>query len=115
MPQQERQPPPDPQRDGQPPDQPRSRPWRTEGLPKKQPAGKRPRWAIWAAWGLGYLLLFGLMTVQDRSSGPLAIPYTQFKTQVTNKNVAEVFARGDTIQGALKKAVPVPGQPEQTY
>jgi cell division protease FtsH len=61
------------------------------------------------------LLLFGLMTVQDRSSGPLAIPYTQFKTQVTNKNVAEVFARGDTIQGALKKAVPVPGQPEQTY
>jgi cell division protease FtsH len=49
--------------------------------------------------------------LQDRSTGPQTIPYTEFKTQVSNKNVSEVFARGDTIQGALRKPAPVPGQP----
>lgn len=44
-------------------------------------------------------------------SGPAAIPYTEFKAQVTDKNVAEVFARANTIEGALKKEAPLPGQP----
>jgi cell division protease FtsH len=68
-----------------------------------------------AAWLFGYLLLFGLLTVQDRLSGPEPVPYTDFKSQVGNKNVAEVFARGDSIEGQLKKASPVPGQQGRTY
>ena len=79
------------------------RPWRTEGLPKGQPPKPRRRWITAALWLVGYLLLFGMLTVQDRLSGPQPVPYTEFKSQVANKNVAEVFARGDSIEGQLKK------------
>jgi cell division protease FtsH len=102
-------PPPDKASD-QAPHPPHSRPWRTEGLPKGQPGKRRPRWFLMAAWLLGYLVFFSLLTVQDRLSGPQAVPYTEFKAQVANANVKEVFARGNTIQGALKKAAPLPGQ-----
>ena len=93
----------------------RPRPWRTEGLPKREPPKPRPRWTIVAAWLVGYLVLFGILTIQDRLSGPHAIPYTEFKEQVGNKNVAEVFARGDSIEGQLKKPVPIPGQQDRAY
>jgi cell division protease FtsH len=66
-------------------------------------------------WLVGYLLLFGMLTVQDRLSGPEAVSYTDFKNQVTNNNVAELFARGDSIEGQLRKAAPAPGQPDRTY
>lgn len=60
-------------------------------------------------------MFFGLLTLQDRLNGPEAVSYTEFKSQVTAKNVAEVFSRGDTIQGALKKPAPIPNQQGQTY
>ena len=59
-----------------------------------------------AVWLVGYLLLFGMLTFQDRLSGPEPVPYTEFKSQVANKNIAELFARGDSIEGQLRKAVP---------
>ena len=68
-----------------------------------------------AVWVVGYLILFGTLTLQDRLSGPQPVPYTDFKTQVTDKNVAELFARGDSIEGQLKKAVAIPGQQDRTY
>jgi cell division protease FtsH len=68
-----------------------------------------------AVWLVGYLLLFGMLTVQDRLSGPEAVPYTEFKIQAANKNVAEVFARGDSIEGELRKAAPIPGQQDRRY
>jgi cell division protease FtsH len=64
-------------------------------------------------WGIGYLVFFGILTIQDRLSGPQPVPYTEFKAQVANKNVAEVFARGDSIEGQLKKPAAVPKQPDQ--
>jgi cell division protease FtsH len=88
-----------------------SRPWRTEGLPKGKPPDRRNRWVFWAVWLVGYALFFGIVTVQDRMAGPHSIPYTEFKTQVATQNVAEVFARGNSIEGALRKAAPIPGQP----
>src|SRR5215471_8812183 len=106
--------PPSPSGAGPTPNQPSARPWRTEGLPKAQPP-KRRRWVTPLLWGLGYLILFGLMTMQDRMSSPETVPYTEFKAQVDAGNVAEVFARGETIQGSLKKAVPLPGQEGRTY
>ena len=113
------QPPPDSPRERQPAssstEPPPSRPWRTEGLPKGQPTKPRPRWLTMAIWVVGYLMLFGVLTVQDRLSGPQPVPYTDFKTQVTDKNVAELFARGDSIEGQLKKAVAIPGQQDRTY
>ena len=95
---------------------PPSRPWRTEGLPKgAQPTTPRRRWQTAAIWLVGYLILFGVLTVQDRLSGPQPVPYTEFKTQVANKNVGELFARGNSIEGQLKKAAPLPGQPDRSY
>jgi cell division protease FtsH len=95
-------------------DQP-ARPWRTEGLPKKQTPKQRPRWITPVLWLVGYLLWFGMLTIQDRRSGPQTVPYTEFKSQVANKNVSELFARGDSIEGQLKNAVPLPGQQNRTY
>jgi cell division protease FtsH len=66
-------------------------------------------------WVVGYGVLFGVLTLQDRLSGPQSVPYTEFKGQVAANNVTEVFAKGDTIEGALKKAAPLPGQPDRTY
>ncbi len=60
-------------------------------------------------------MLFAIFTLQDRLSGPQAIPYTDFKVQVSNKNIAELFARGNSIEGELKKPVAVPGRQDQTY
>jgi cell division protease FtsH len=48
-------------------------------------------------------------------SGAQPVPYTEFKSQVGNKNVDELFARGNSIEGQLKKAVPLPAQPDRTY
>jgi cell division protease FtsH len=101
-----------------PPDTPPPRPlrpWRTEGLPKEKPRDPKRRWITAAIWLVGYLVLFATLTVQDRLSGPQAVPYTEFKNQVASKNVVELFARGDSIEGQLKKAVPVPGQKDRTY
>jgi cell division protease FtsH len=88
-------------------DQPTPRPWRTEGLPAGSAQKPRRRWTTAAIWLAGYLLLFGMLTVEDQLSGPQPVPYTEFKSQVANKNVAEVFARGDSIEGQLKKAAPL--------
>jgi cell division protease FtsH len=94
-----------------------SRPWRTEGLP---PEGQKPqspgsRWGKIALAVVVYGLLFGLLTLQDKLSDPHTIAYTEFKAQVAAKNVAEVFARGDSIQGGLRKAAPLPGDKGKTY
>jgi cell division protease FtsH len=64
---------------------------------------------------VGYLLLFSMLTIQDRLAGPQPVPYTEFKAQVAKKNVGELFARGDSIQGQLRNAVPVPGEQDSTY
>jgi cell division protease FtsH len=89
--------------------------WRTEGIPQKPTPKQRPRWIAAVPWLVGYLLWFGVLTVQDRRSGPQTVPYTEFKSQVANNNVAELFARGDSIEGQLKNAVPLPGQRNRTY
>ena len=104
-----------PESSGSPPERAPSRPWRTEGLPKGEAPQRRPRWYTLAAWLAGYLVLFGVLTVQDRLSGPQVIPYTEFKTQVGGRNVGELFARGNTIEGQLKKAVPRSDDADRTY
>jgi len=48
-------------------------------------------------------------------AAPETVPYTEFKAQVDGGNVAEVFARGETIEGKLKKAAPSPKQQGKTY
>jgi len=95
--------------------QPSSRPWRTEGLPEGAPPGQRRGWRTTAIWIGTFGVLFGILTLQDQLSRPQSVPYSEFKAQVATKNVTEVFAKGDSIEGALKKAAPLPGQPDRTY
>ena len=91
---------------------PPSRPWRTEGLPDSPGASpNKPNWN----WGklatralLIYAAVFAFLTIQDRMNGPQAISYTEFDKQVEQGNIAEVFARGHTIQGELKAEREIP-------
>ena len=103
---QDPQQPPSPPREGLPSSSPSTRPqpWRTEGLPKSEPPKPRRRWVSAGVWFLAYLAMFGVLTLQDRMSGPQAVPYTEFKGQVGSKNIGEVFARGDSIEGAAEKS-----------
>ena len=110
-------PPRDSRPEAPPPDskQP-SQPWRTEGLPPRQPPSrKRPRWLNVVLWAVASLVLFTMLTTQERLSQPDAVPYTEFKGQVKAHNVAEVFARGESIEGALKKDAPLPGGQQGSY
>jgi cell division protease FtsH len=89
------------------------RPWRTEGLPPD--AGGSPPVKPSRNWGklllqglLIYAAFFVSLTIQDRMNGPQAISYTEFDKQVEAANIAEVFARGHTIQGELRNEKPLP-------
>jgi cell division protease FtsH len=55
-----------------------------------------------------YGVVFAFLTFQDGMNGPLSISYTEFDKQVEASNIAEIFAKGHTIQGALKKERPTP-------
>ena len=109
--------PPRERRPGEPPPEPPkpSPPWRTEGLPPGQPPKRRRRWFGIVLWAAASLLLFSTLTMQERLSEPDAVPYTEFKHQVAAKNVAEVYARGESIEGGLKKPAPFPGHHDKTY
>ncbi len=106
---------------GGPQRRPPNRPWRTEGLPPGGPGGppKQPSnwWAFVAQAILIYAIAFAVLTMQDRVTGLVTISYSEFVNEVEAGNVAEVFARGESIQGTLKEARPVPGaeQQEATY
>jgi cell division protease FtsH len=95
------------------------RPWRTEGLPRGQgdedKSRRRPWLRVALALLVSYGVVFALLSWQDVSGGPATIPYTAFTEQVQARNVAEVYARGDTIQGTLRQERPVPGRAEATY
>ncbi len=106
--------PPGPQR-ADPGPTPGPKPWRTEGLRSGEPQPPRQRWTTLALWAIGYLVVFGLLTMQDRQSGPQAVSYTEFKAQVKAANVREAFARGSTIEGVLKTPAPLPDQQASNY
>lgn len=92
-------------------------PWRTEGLRdggrgpgSRKGSGARGGWQKWALWAMVlYVAVFAALSIQDQSSRPQPVPYTEFKTQVADNNVTEIFARGNTIEGSLRQERPLPG------
>jgi cell division protease FtsH len=64
---------------------------------------------------LVFLALFAVVTIQDSHSSAPTVSYTEFTQQVAAGNVAQVFSEGESIQGALRKPEPLPGQQGQTY
>ena len=102
---------------GGPRRRPPNRPWRTEGLPPGSPGGpqKEPtNWWRLAAQAIPIIAIaFVLLTMQDRVTGLVTISYSEFVKQVDAGNVTEVFAKGESIQGTLKDARPVPDAAQQ--
>src|SRR3712207_1205761 len=109
-----------PRRVADPTRQDLDRPWRTEGLPGDDD-GKTPRRSSWrrlALWSvLAYLAFFALTTMQDRAGDGAAatVAYSEFTRQVERGNVAEVYSRGDSIEGELTSPAPEPGPDAGDY
>jgi cell division protease FtsH len=81
-----------------------------------KPAPNRRRWLrLLPLLLLGYLVAFGLLTLQDMSRAAVTVSYTEFTAQVQAGNVAEVFARGESIEGTLRQARPDPAEQGRTY
>ncbi|TPV47583.1 ATP-dependent zinc metalloprotease FtsH [Pseudarthrobacter phenanthrenivorans] len=94
-------------------------PWRVEGIPRRdqggQPGDRKKRFTPWLWLAVLYLGFFLIFSFQDRASVPVTVPYSEFKSQVQSNNVAEVFSRGDTIEGKLRQERPLPATEGQPY
>ncbi|MEU9589826.1 ATP-dependent zinc metalloprotease FtsH [Streptomyces sp. NPDC048193] len=85
-------------------------PWRTEGTPdeppKPPPGGRRMRggwWNLVLAALVVYLIANLVLSFFNEGDEP-TISYTEFSKQVDEGNVSKIYAKGDAIQGQLKKA-----------
>ncbi|WP_171114431.1 MULTISPECIES: ATP-dependent zinc metalloprotease FtsH [Streptomyces] len=94
-------------------------PWRTEGAPeeppKSAPGGRRMRggwWGLVVAALVVFLLANLVLSFLDEEEP--TISYTAFSRQVDDGNVSKIYAKGDAIQGQLKKAQDNP-EGEGTY
>ncbi|MEU4655552.1 ATP-dependent zinc metalloprotease FtsH [Streptomyces sp. NPDC023723] len=84
-------------------------PWRTEGTPDEPPkrsgGGRRPRggwWSLVLTALVVYLIANLVLSFFDGGDEP-AISYTEFSKQVDEGNVSKIYAKGDAIQGQLRK------------
>jgi cell division protease FtsH len=65
-----------------------------------RPARPQPGWSLW--YGLGLLLFLGLAQMYFMAPSGRSMPYSEFKSQVRNGDVAEVTIGEQTIRGTLK-------------
>ncbi|MFF7476505.1 ATP-dependent zinc metalloprotease FtsH [Streptomyces sp. NPDC008092] len=92
-----------------PPRKSPDQPWRTEGAPEEPPkppnGGRRMHggwWRLIVTALVVYLLANLVLSYFDQANEP-TISYTEFSKQVNDGNVAKIYAKGDSIQGQLKK------------
>ncbi|MFF4835698.1 ATP-dependent zinc metalloprotease FtsH [Streptomyces sp. NPDC001315] len=92
-----------------PPRKSPDQPWRTEGTPeepqKPPPGGKKIRggwWSLVLTALVVYLIANLVLSFFNEGNEP-TISYTQFSKQVEAGNVSKIYAKGDAIQGQLKK------------
>lgn len=93
-----------------PPRKSPDQPWRTEGAPeeppKPPPGGRRLRggwWRLALTALVVYLIANLVLSYLDEETEP-TISYTEFSKQVDTGNVKKIYAKGNAIQGQLKKA-----------
>jgi cell division protease FtsH len=98
-----------------PPRKSPDQPWRTEGTPdeppKPSPGGKKMRggWRSLILTALiVYLIANLILSFFNEGDGP-TISYTEFSKQVDAGNVTKIYAKGNAIQGQLKKEQKNPG------
>ncbi|NEB03003.1 ATP-dependent zinc metalloprotease FtsH [Streptomyces sp. SID13726] len=92
-----------------PPRKSPEQPWRTEGTPEEPPkppsGGRRPRggwWSLIVTALVVYLIANLVLSFFNEGDEP-TISYTEFSKQVDAGNVSKIYAKGDAIQGQLKK------------
>lgn len=83
-------------------------PWRTEGAPEEPPRPPGGR-GMRGGWGrliltalIVYLIANLVLSYVDQANEP-TISYTEFSRQVDAGNVDKIYAKGDSLQGQLKK------------
>ncbi|WP_353944959.1 ATP-dependent zinc metalloprotease FtsH [Streptomyces sp. HUAS MG91] len=88
-------------------------PWRSEGAPPPPPQPP-PKRKMPGGWGgliltalIVYLIANLVLSFFNQGDEP-TISYTEFSKQVANDNVTKIYAKGDAIQGQLKKEQPTP-------
>ncbi|MYW65324.1 ATP-dependent zinc metalloprotease FtsH [Streptomyces sp. SID8379] len=88
-------------------------PWRSEGAPPPPPP-QAPKRKMPGGWGgliltalVVYLIANLVLSFFNQGDEP-TISYTEFSKQVANDNVTKIYAKGDAIQGQLKKEQPTP-------
>ena len=86
--------------------------WRVEG-PARGARPGRPRLpgASWFWLLLAGLLVLNFALAKRIPSGQhqrIAVPYSVFRTQAQDGNVAEITSKGDTIQGSFRRAIRYP-------
>ncbi|WP_219466304.1 ATP-dependent zinc metalloprotease FtsH [Nonomuraea rhizosphaerae] len=88
-------------------------PWRAEGLP----GGNRPKinWWRFVITLLAVYAVFFLVSSFFDSGQVETISYTQFTSQVTAKNVKEIYATGFSVEGDLKSAAKDPDSGNASY
>ncbi|MFE9678751.1 ATP-dependent zinc metalloprotease FtsH [Streptomyces sp. NPDC006259] len=98
-----------------PPRKSPDKPWRTEGAPeeppKPSPGGRRVRggwWSLILAALVVFLIALLVLSFFNEGDEP-TISYTEFSKQVDAGNVSKIYAKGDAIQGQLKKERDNPG------
>jgi cell division protease FtsH len=98
-----------------PPRKSPEQPWRTEGTPEEPPkppsGGRRPRggwWGLIVTALVVYLIANLVLSFFNEGDEP-TISYTEFSKQVDAGNVSKIYAKGDAIQGQLKKKQDKPG------
>ncbi|MCF4140540.1 ATP-dependent zinc metalloprotease FtsH [Streptomyces sp. Tue 6430] len=103
-----------------PPRKSSDKPWRTEGAPEEQPkpppGGRRVRggwWSLILAALVVFLIALLVLSLYNKGDEP-TISYTEFSKQVDAGNVSKIYAKGDAIQGQLRKGRDKP-QGDGTY
>jgi cell division protease FtsH len=75
---------------------------------KTSGSGEKPRLSrrTWLTFLLLLIFNYMLMRGLTGAEGTTVVPYTYFKQQVAEDNVARVFGKGEIIQGQFREAVP---------
>jgi cell division protease FtsH len=90
-------------------------PWRVEGQRKPEAGRARPPWRGRGFWIVLIALLavnYVVGAVTAPGTGRVSVPYSFFRAQVKDGNVADVESKGDEIQGSFRKAVRYPQSEE---
>jgi cell division protease FtsH len=93
-------------------DEPSRTPGGFEGSRGAGASGQQPmRWLWWLWWVLVVTLILNWVVASNlptTKTTTLSIPYSVFRAQVEQRNVASVTATGQAIQGSFRKSVSYP-------